>query len=74
MDDRSRYERVKSRLRVMGEGTVAQVHGAISEEIDAYSEREVKSTLDELVLNESEEFEKIGALYRWTKHHRFHSD
>src|SRR5258706_13397487 len=45
MDDRTRYEAVKSRLRAMVEGTAQQVHGAM--EPSPYSVREVTSTLDE---------------------------
>ena len=71
MDDRSRYERVKSHLRVIGEGTAAQVRHSIVEEPEAYLRREVQSTLDELVLNKPDEFEKIGNVYRWEKHGRF---
>jgi hypothetical protein len=71
MDNRSRYEQVKSRLKVMGEGTAVQVHETMGEEVEAYSVREVESTLDELILHEKHEFEKLGAVYRWTKHYRF---
>jgi hypothetical protein len=69
MDDRTRYDTVKSRLRVMGEGTSQQVHHSM--EPTPYSVREVENTLDELVLREKEEFTKLGAVYRWTKHYRF---
>jgi hypothetical protein len=31
MDDRTRYETVKSRLRAMGEGTAQQVHDAVDD-------------------------------------------
>ena len=65
MDDRTRYETVKSRLRVMGEGTAQQVHDAM--ELSPYSVREVANTLDEMVLNEPDEFEKIGEAYRCKK-------
>jgi hypothetical protein len=27
--------------------------------------------LDELALHEKHEFEKVGSVYRWTKHYRF---
>jgi hypothetical protein len=40
MDDRTRYETVKSRLRTMGEGTAQQVHDAL--EPTPYSVPEVK--------------------------------
>jgi hypothetical protein len=36
-----------------------------------YSMREVENTLDELVVHEKKDFEKIGAVYQWTKHYRF---
>jgi hypothetical protein len=62
MDDRTRYETVKSRLRVMGEGAAQQVHDAM--ELNPYSVREVANTLDEMVLNEPDEFERIGETYR----------
>jgi hypothetical protein len=71
MDDRTRYETVKSRLRAMGEGTAQQVHDSM--EPTPYSVREVVSTLDEMVLAEQDEFEKIGDVYRWKKHYRFRS-
>jgi len=48
MDDRKRYETVKSRLRAMGQGTAQQVHDAI--EPSPYSVREVENTLDEMAL------------------------
>jgi hypothetical protein len=44
MDDRTRYETVKSRLRAMGQGTAEQVHEAI--EPSPYSVREVENALD----------------------------
>jgi hypothetical protein len=69
MDDRTRYETVKSRLKAMGEGTAQQVHDALDP--TPYSAREVENTLDELVLHEKQEFEKVGSVYRWTKHYRF---
>jgi hypothetical protein len=69
MDDRTRYETVKSRLRAMAQGTAKQVLAAM--EPTPYSLREVESTLDEMVLAEREEFEKLDAIYRWRKHHRF---
>jgi hypothetical protein len=65
MDDRTRYETVKSRLRAMGESTAQQVHHAM--EPSLYSVREVENTLDEIVLHEKEEFEKFDHLYRWKK-------
>lgn len=69
MDDRTRYETVKSRLRMMGQGTAQQVHDAL--EPSAYSVREVQNTLDEMALAEQEEFEKIEDVFRWKKHYRF---
>jgi hypothetical protein len=69
MDDRTRYEAVKSRLRAMGEGTAHQVHNSM--EPTPYSVREVQSTLDEMVLAEQDEFGKVGNVYRWKKHYRF---
>jgi hypothetical protein len=69
MDDRTRYETVKSRLRAMGEGTAQQVHSSM--EPTAYSVREVQNTLDEMALAEQDEFLKAGDVYRWKKHHRF---
>ena len=70
MDDRARYETVKSRLRAMGEGTAQQVHGAMIDP-NPYSVREVESTLDEMTLAEQDEFERVDAVYRWKKHYRF---
>jgi len=69
MDDRTRYEAVRSRLRAMGEGTAHQVHNSM--EPTPYSVREVQSTLDEMVLAEQDEFGKVGNVYRWKKHYRF---
>ena len=69
MDDRRRYEAVKSRLRAMGEGTGQQVHGSM--EPTPYSVREVENTLDEMSLAEQAEFERVGDVYRWKKHYRF---
>ncbi len=69
MDDRRRYETVKSRLRAMGQGTAHQVHEAI--EPSSYSVRGVENTLDEMALAEQDEFEKVGEVYRWKKHYRF---
>jgi len=69
MDDRKRYETVKSRLRAMGEGTRQQVHGSM--EPTPYSVREVENTLDEMALAEQDDFEKDGEVYRWKKHYRF---
>lgn len=69
MDDRTRYETVKSRLRVVGEGTAQQVHTSM--EPTAYSIREVENTLDEMALAERDEFEKVDDVYRWRKHYRF---
>jgi hypothetical protein len=69
MDDRTRYEAVKSRLRAMVEGTAQQVHDTM--EPTPYSVREVQSTLDEMVLAEQDEFGKVGNVYQWKKHYRF---
>ena len=69
MDDRSRYEAVKSRLRALGEGTAQQVHDSM--EPSPYSVREVENTLDEMVIHERDEFEKLANVYRWKKHYRF---
>ena len=69
MDDRTRYETVKHRLKAMGEGAAQQVHSSM--EPTPYSVREVENTLDELVLHEKQEFEKAGDVYRWKKHYRF---
>ena len=69
MDDRSRYEAVRSRLRAMGEGTAQQVHDSM--EPSPYSVREVENTLDEMVIHERDEFEKLTNVYRWKKHYRF---
>ncbi len=69
MDDRTRYESVKSRLRAMGLGTAEQVRDAM--EPTPYSVREVENTLAEMALAEQDEFEKVGAVYRWKKHYRF---
>jgi hypothetical protein len=70
MDDRTRYETVKHRLRTMGEGTAQQVHGSMDEP-NAYSVREVENTLDEMALAEQDEFGKVDDVYRWKKHYRF---
>ncbi len=72
MDDRRRYETVKSRLRAMGEGTAQQVHDSM--EPTPYSVREVQSTLDEMVLAEQDEFGKVADMYRWKKHYRFRAE
>jgi len=69
MDDRKRYETVKSRLRAMVEGTAQQVHDSM--EPTPYSVREVENTLDEMALAEQNEFDKAGDVYRWKKHYRF---
>jgi hypothetical protein len=69
MDDRTRYEAVKSRLRAMGLGTAQQVHDAM--EPSPYSVREVENTLDEMALSERDEFEKMAEVYRWRKSYRF---
>ena len=69
MDDRTRYETVKSRLRIMVQGTAQQVLDAMDP--TPYSLREVESTLDEMVVAERDEFEKLDAVYRWKKHYRF---
>jgi hypothetical protein len=70
MDDRTRYETVKSRLRAMAEGTAQHVHDSMNEP-NPYSVREVESTLDEMVLAEQDEFERVDGAYRWKKHYRF---
>ncbi len=69
MDDRKRYETVKSRLRAMGEGTAQQVHDSM--EPTPYSVREVENTLDEMALAEQDDFERVEDVYRWKKHYRF---
>ncbi len=69
MDDRARYETVKSRLRTMAEGTAQQVHDSM--EPTPYSVREVENTLDEMALAEQDDFERAGELYRWKNHYRF---
>jgi hypothetical protein len=69
MDDRKRYETVKSRLRAMGAGTAQQVHNAMDP--TPYSVREVENTLDEMALAEQDESEKASDVYRWKKHYRF---
>lgn len=69
MDDRTRYETVKSRLRAMGEGTAQRLRDSM--EPCPYSVREVENTLDEMALAEQDEFEKVADLYRWKKHYRF---
>lgn len=69
VDDRTRYEAVKSRLRAMGEGTAQQVHDSM--EPTPYSVREVENTLDEMVIHEREDFERVGTVYRWKKHYKF---
>ena len=68
MDDRTRYETVKSRLRAMGEGNAQQVHGSM--EPTPYSAREVENTLDEMALAKEDEFQKVGDVYSWKKHFR----
>ena len=70
MDDRRRYESVKSRLRALGEGTAQLVHASMDEP-DSYSVREVENTLDEMALAEQDDFEKAGDVYRWKKNYRF---
>jgi hypothetical protein len=72
MDDRTRYESVKSRLRAMAEGTALQVHDSM--EPTPYSVREVENTLDEMTLAERDEFERLGDVYRWKKHYRFRAE
>ena len=69
MDDRTRYETAKSRLRAMGEGTAQQVHDSMDP--SPYSLREVQSTLDEMVLAEQDEFERVRDVYRWKNTDRF---
>jgi hypothetical protein len=66
MDDRTRYETIKSRLRAMGQGTAEEVHDALDP--TPFSVREVESTLAEIVVHEKEEFEKADDVYRWKKH------
>jgi site-specific recombinase XerD len=63
VDDRTRYEAVKHRLRAMGEGTAQQVRNSM--EPTPYSVREVENTLDEMALAEQDEFQKVGEMYRW---------
>jgi hypothetical protein len=72
MDDRTRYETVKTRLRAMGEGTALQVHETM--EPTPYSVREVQNTLDEMALAEQDEFERVDNVYRWKKHYRFRGE
>lgn len=72
MDDRTRYETVKSRLRIMVQGTAQQVLDSMDP--TPYSLREVQSTLDEMVVAERDEFEKLDAVYRWKKHYRFRTE
>lgn len=72
MDDRTRYESVKSRLRAMVEGTAQQLHASM--EPTPYSVREVENTLDEMALAERDEFERAGDVYRWKKHYRFRAE
>ncbi len=69
VDDRTRYETVKSRLRAMGKGTAQQVHDTLDP--TPYSVREVENTLDAMVLAERDEFERVGRVYRWKKSYRF---
>jgi hypothetical protein len=69
MDDRTRYEAVKSRLGVMVEGTAQQVHDSM--EPTPYSVREVENTLDEMALAEQDDCEKVDGVYHWKKHYRF---
>lgn len=54
MDDRTRYETAKHRLRATGEGTAQQVHTSM--EPTPYSVREVENTLAEMALAEQDEF------------------
>jgi hypothetical protein len=70
MDDRRRYETVKSRLRAMGEGTAPQVHESMDEP-NPYSVREVENTLDEMVIHARDEVEKVGGVYQWKKSYPF---
>jgi hypothetical protein len=72
LDDRTRYETVKSRLRAMGEGTALQVRDSM--EPTPYSVREVANTLDEMALAERGEFERVADVYRWKKSYRFRAD
>lgn len=57
MDDRGRYETLKSRLKAMGQGTAQQVHDAI--EPSPYSVREVENTLDEMALASGTNLKKL---------------
>jgi hypothetical protein len=43
------------------EGTAQQVHDSL--EPTPYSIREVENTLDEMVIHERDEFEKVGDVY-----------
>jgi hypothetical protein len=69
MDDRTRYESVKSRLKAVAQATAQEVHAAMDP--SPYSIRGVENTLDEMALAEQDEFEKGADVYRWKKHHRF---
>jgi hypothetical protein len=73
VNDRKRYETVKSRLRAMGEGTAQQVHDSMEPTPYSVREVEVENTLDEMALAEQDEFGKMGDVYRWKKHYRFHA-
>lgn len=72
MDDRTRYETVKSRLRAMGRGSAREVRDAM--EPTPYSLHEIQSTLDEMVLAERDEFERVEGLYCWKKHYRYRAE
>lgn len=67
----NRSERVKSSLKAMGEATAQQVRDEMGEEAEEYSVREIANRLDELVLNEPDEFGKVGDVYRWVVYYRF---
>jgi len=69
MDDRTRYEAVKSRLRALGQGTAQEVRDSMDEP-NPYSVREVENTLDEMVIHERGDVERVGSVYRWKGHFR----
>lgn len=64
-----RYEYVKAWLQAMGHGTAQQVYDAMDQP-NPHSQREVENVLEELVLNEPEEFEKVDVVYRCKKSYR----
>jgi len=59
MDDRTRYEAVKSRLRALGQGTAQEVRDSMDEP-NPYSVREVENTLNEMVIHERGDVERVG--------------